>query len=55
MSMQQTITTTNAQPVLLTVPSDIYFVPEAVQPQKIQLRALTALEEMYGFYGADLA
>ena len=55
MSFQKPLTTAEAKAVLLPIPSDIYFDIEADAEAEVQLKALNALEEMYGYYGADLA
>lgn len=57
MSMQKPVNTHKALPVAAQapVPTDAYFSVDAAAPRAVKLRALTALEEMYGYYGADLA
>lgn len=54
MSIHGKFDKTEAEKVVL-IPSDIYFSHEADKAAKVKLKAQSALEEMYAYFGSDRA
>ena len=52
MSMQRPVDLSQSSKVLAT-PDLIYYAPLTRKPEPVKLNPLTALDEMYAYYGSD--
>lgn len=55
MSVQKSVQTAQARPVAAINPSVAYHSAERALLRNVELRSMTAIDQMFAYYGADLA